>query len=327
MQKNRKTLLLLVIFFLSIALVAISRDSLENLTIKDLAIQTTKTASSIVTYKASFIYTKLEKGLKDIKSLKSLIDEKKEGKTSVSTSTLIKKAQDVFKSLYEEYTEIDENSTSIKEGFENLILQASEESIKAEKKVQALESQRDELEEKLKSSTDPEVEESLKSQIEILQTRIKIWNNFKDAISQLPTKSKKLEENIIYFLKIVHLSVPVYYQAYMALNEIEEIRDFLADIKALSHLDILSDEIEHSWSDISEIVKSIENISQFSEQGVSSFSIGNVKILHAFFLESAIDFFRMIWNFFFHPKVYTWEDVAKIVKEMNNNLKTVIEEL
>ena len=91
-------------------------------------------------------------------------------------------------------------------------------------------------------------------------------------------------------------------------------------------MDILSDEIENSWSDISNIVKSIESISRISQSSFSSLKLKDVKIHYAGFFENVIEFFQGIWNFFFHPKIYTWEDVAKIAKEMNENLKSVIEE-
>ncbi len=308
------------------AFFAKANDLSSNVSIKKLASQTTATASSIVTYRANFVYNKLERGLEGIKRLKILIYEKKNGKSDISTSTVIENAKEVFHTLYEKFGEIDKNSTSIREGFERLIKQTFQEYTEADNEVRSLEKQRVHLEKELENSKDLEEQRSIRSQIEILKTRIKVWSDFRDIISQLPTKSEKMEKNVVHFLKIIHLSVPIYYQAYMALTEIEEIRDFLSDIKALAHLDILSDEIENSWSDISNIVKSIESISRISQSSFSSLKLKDVKIHYAGFFENVIEFFQSIWNFFFHPKIYTWEDVAKIAKEMNENLKSVIEE-
>ncbi|WP_036222431.1 hypothetical protein [Mesoaciditoga lauensis] len=323
MQKRSLLFATLLMLFLTIG-IAFS----QQISMKMLALQTTKTASSIVTYRAGFVYARLEKGLEGIKRLKKAINEKRNGENPISTSTIIEEAKDVFQTLYQQYKEIDENSTSIREGFEKLIQQASKESTQAENQVRLLERQLAELKEKLKNSSDPDVQKSLRSQIEILQERIKVWIDFKNTVSQLPLKSKKLEENIMYFFKIIHLSVPVYYQAYMALSEIEDIRNFLEDVKTLSHLDILSGEIERSWSDISEIVKSIKSISQISGlPNTSVLQVNQVKILHENFFGGVIEFFKMIWNFFFPAKIYTWEDVAKLAKEMSDNLKFVIEEL
>ena len=209
------------------AFFAKANDLSSNVSIKKLASQTTATASSIVTYRANFVYNKLERGLEGIKRLKILIYEKKNGKSDISTSTVIENAKEVFHTLYEKFGEIDKNSTSIREGFERLIKQTFQEYTEADNEVRSLEKQRVHLEKELENSKDLEEQRSIRSQIEILKTRIKVWSDFRDIISQLPTKSEKMEKNVVHFLKIIHLSVPIYYQAYMALTEIEEIRDFL----------------------------------------------------------------------------------------------------
>ncbi|WP_036225048.1 hypothetical protein [Mesoaciditoga lauensis] len=334
----RKIVIVIMIatLFLLISFISFGNTKDSNLELKNLSLKTTKLASSLLTYKASYIYSELENGLKNIGNLKKLVNERLNGKNNISDSEILSGAISMFKELHDDYEAIDKNAATIKNGFDNLILQCDEKVNEANDEINVLEGQLSLLKQKLqdaKEKGDTDVINSLKSQISILETRIKMWKYFRDTISSLPVKGKELEKSIEHFLKVVHLSVPVYNQAYLAVSEMKQLKSFLNDVKALSNLDLLSTQIEQSWSDISEIVKSIEEISEMSssKKPYGTLQFKDLKIQEDGFGDwiRAIEKWVMNLFGFMHPSspIYTWEDVAKMFKNMNEDLSWVIAKL